>query len=226
MYQTRVRDRTTETMQDGLQEGDKRTGADGDEGPTILVADDEASLVRMYAAMLEDVYTVRTATSVEEALTEFTDEIDVVLSDRRTPDRGEDELLGALRSRGFDGLVATTTTVEPDQDIRDLPFDAYVVKPVDQSDLRRLVEDLLLRSQYSEGVQELLRITSRLVAIESERPQAGFDSDDEYRRLRTRRERLERINRERHSRLIERVDPRIVYEDVLETTQTGDSRCY
>jgi len=194
------------------------TELDSEGSATVLVVDDEPHLVGMYTAMLEDAHTVRTATRGEAALERFTDDVDVVLLDRRMPGLSGEDLLDVIRSEGYEYQVAMVTSVDPDLDIVELPFDAYIVKPIRGQDLRNLVENLLLRSRYSTGIQELLRTTSKLVALESQFDEDELDAHDEYRRLRERKERLERRNHERYRELVENRDTELVFRDVLGNT--------
>jgi DNA-binding response OmpR family regulator len=202
-----------------MREDSVSIASEADGGATVLVVDDEPSLVEMYAAMLEDLYTVRTATSGTEAIDQFTDEIDVVLLDRRMPDLSGSEVLEAVRSEGYDSQVAMVTAVKPDIDILEMQFDAYLVKPVRQEDLRELVEELRLRSQHSESVQELMQVSSRLIALESEHSTEELSSHERYRTLRKRKAQLERIARDHHTELSERSDPRLLFRDVVGSTQ-------
>jgi len=185
------------------------------EDATVLVVDDEPHLVGMYAAMLEDDYTVRTATSGEEALDRLSEAVDVVLLDRRMPGHSGDEVLETIREEGYDCRVAMITSVDPDTDIVEMAFDAYVVKPVRRQDLRDIIESLLLRAGCSRDTRELLSVTSKLVALESRFDEERLASHEEYRRLRERREQLEAKNRERIAELLERDESWIVFRDVL-----------
>jgi len=182
---------------------------------TVLVVDDEPHLVGMYAAMLEDSHAVRTATSGEDALDRLSEDVDVILLDRRMPKLSGDEVLETVREEGYDCRVAMITSVDPDIDIAEMEFDAYVVKPIRQQDLRTLVENLLLRAGYSRDTQELLSVTSKLVALESRFDEDQLVRHDEYRRLRERRERLEAQNRERIAELLDRDESCLVFRDVL-----------
>ncbi|MFC7019640.1 MULTISPECIES: response regulator [Haloarcula] len=192
---------------------------ESDASGTILVVDDEPHLVGMYAAMLEDDHTVHTATSGEAALDQFAASIDIVLLDRRMPGLTGDEVLETIRAESYECRVAMVTSVEPDMDIVDLPFDAYLVKPIRQRDLVELVDDLLLRSQYSAGLQKLLRVSSKLAALESQFSAEKLDSHEEYRDLRAQKERLEEVNHERQTELIERGDTELVFRDVFEEVE-------
>ncbi len=68
---------------------------------TVLVVDDEQGLADLYANWLEDRYTVHTSYNGTDALETLSQEIDVVLLDRRMPDMSGDEVLTEIRNRGF-----------------------------------------------------------------------------------------------------------------------------
>ena len=184
-------------------------------GGTVLVVDDEPHLVGMYAAMLEDSHTVRTATSGEEALDRLSKETDVMLLDRRMPDRSGGEVLETVREEGYDCRVAMITSVDPDMDITEMAFDAYVVKPIRRRGLRDIVESLLLRAGCSRDTRELLSVTSKLVALESQFHEDQLAGHEEYQRLRERREHLKAKNRQRIAELIQRDESCVVFRDIL-----------
>lgn len=184
---------------------------------TVLVVDDEPHLVGLYAAMLEEGYVVETATSGEDAVDQITDAVDVVLLDRRMPGLSGDEVLEIIRDRGYDCRIAMVTSIEPDIDIVDMPFDAYLVKPVRKQDLNELVANLILRSQYSRGVQQSLAVTSKIAALESKFDADELDANEEYERLRERQNELEAANHQRITELMEHGDSGLVFRDVLRT---------
>jgi DNA-binding response OmpR family regulator len=152
-------------------------GTDGD--VTVQVVDDEEDLAGLYTAFLEAEYDVRTATSGSEALEKIDDAVDVVLLDRRMPGMSGDEVLAEVRDRAPDVQVAMLTAVEPAEDIVDMPFDDYRVKPLDRSELLGVVETLLKRAAYDEHSQEFFALASKKVSLEI----AGNDDTEEYDRL-------------------------------------------
>ncbi|MEF8783851.1 MAG: response regulator [Haloarculaceae archaeon] len=186
---------------------------------TVLVVDDKPHLVGMYAAMLEDRHDVRTATSGESALDALTDEVDVVLLDRRMPGLSGDDVLEIIHEEESDCRVAMVTSVEPEADIVDLPFDAYLVKPVRQRDLHEIVDDLLTRARYGGEVRELLSTAARIAALESQLDEAALATNPEYHELRERQERLEAATSERMDELEKRGDTGLIFRDVLETVR-------
>jgi len=193
--------------------------ADGVRAPVsdakILVVDDEPHLVGMYASMLEGGHTVKTATSGQAALRKLDGSFDIMLLDRRMPDLSGDEVLKTIRAQGLDCRIALVTSVEPDYEIIDLQFDAYVVKPVRRTDLHELVENLILRSRFSDGVKETLSTTSKLVALESQYDEEELSSNSEYQALLEEKRRLDELNRERMEELVERGDTGMVFQDVF-----------
>ena len=125
----------------GVTDNPDDGGADPDTRPRILVIDDEERVGQAFALWLDD-YRVETATSGEAGLELMDDGVDVVLLDRHMPGLSGSEVLERIREVGYDCRVAMVTAVDPELGIADLPFDAYVTKPVDRSDLVGAVERL------------------------------------------------------------------------------------
>jgi DNA-binding response OmpR family regulator len=154
-----------------------------DEDPLVLIVEDEPDLADLYATWLDGDYRVRTAYGGREALESLDDEVSVILLDRRMPDLSGDEVLEAVRDRGIDCRVAMVTAVEPDFDIIAMGFDDYLVKPVSREDLMGTVDQLLLRTDYDDGVQELFALASKKALLESEKGPAALENSDEYQEL-------------------------------------------
>ena len=165
---------------------------DGVDPPTVLVVDDDEQLLELYRLHLEDRYRVRTAGSGAEALERLDDAVDLVVLDRRMPEMTGDEVLAALRDRGFDGPVTMVTAVNPGTDIVDMPFDDYLVKPVAREELTNLIASLLRRASYEEGIREYFAAASKKAVLETELAPSELATDEEYRRLVDRLAALER----------------------------------
>lgn len=116
------------------------------ENVTLLAVDDERGLIDIYRAWFGDRFTLKTAYGGEEALSEFDESVDLVLLDRRMPGMSGDEVLEQLRKQGHDCSVVMVTAVEPDEGIVGLPFDEYVVKPIDKEELLEAIERALARA--------------------------------------------------------------------------------
>lgn len=159
-------------------------GSDDSAPATVLIVDDEPGLVDMYADALKDFYTVETATGGEEALDRFGPDIDVVLLDRRMPIVSGDEVVERIRESGDRCPIALITAVEPDFDIIDMGFHDYVVKPVDITDLRETVENLLAISKYEDRLREYVSLTVKDATLQRIKASDDLDQNEAYQDLR------------------------------------------
>jgi DNA-binding response OmpR family regulator len=170
-----------------------------DDSPPVLLIDDEEDVAAIYELALSDEYEVRAAYSGEEALETIDDAVDVVLLDRRMPGLSGNEVLTELRQREFDVRVAMVTAVDPDFDITEMNFDAYLTKPVDDEALREAVEELLTLSEYDDHTRELFSVAEKKATLEAEKTKQELAASDEYEVLQERATELkshtaERIN--------------------------------
>jgi len=159
----------------------------GSDETTVLIVDDEREVADIYALRLDSEYETRTAYGGQEALEEMNGSVDVVLLDRRMPDRSGDKVLEWIREEGYDSRVVMLTAVDPGQDILDMPFNDYLCKPVGKDDLVRAIEQQLQVKQHEGRLAEYLEVCSKLSLLESRLPPGS----DELERLRDRADRLE-----------------------------------
>lgn len=155
------------------------------EPPTVLIVDDEEDVVEIYALALDE-YDVRKAYSGEGALEKVDDSVDVVLLDRRMPGLSGHEVLDEIRERDVDVRVAMVTAVDPDFDIAEMDFDAYLTKPVDGEKLRGLVDELLALSEFDDRSRELFSIAERKATLEAEKTDRELAESEEYEALQER----------------------------------------
>jgi len=194
-------------MQSGETESDD--GSD-DDRTTILVVDDEEVVRESFALYLEPLgYAVRTVDSGEAALAAVDDDVDVVLLDRRMPDRSGDEVLEEVRARNVDCQIALVTAVDPDFDIVTIDCDDYLVKPVDRDDLVETVERLELLDEYDEAQRELSTLRVKRNVLEVEKHPSALEDSVEFRRLQNRIDELEAELDELQSEF----DEQLGYED-------------
>lgn len=161
--------------------------------PTVLVVDDERAIADIYAIRIGDGYDVRVAYGGEEALRKVDDDVDVVLLDRRMPDRSGDEVLAEMRSRGLECRTIMTTAVTPDFDIMDLPFDDYLCKPIDRENLHSAIEQQLTAKEYGERFAEYFAIIAKLGLLDSQKSDAELAENDEYQQLQRDADRLREV---------------------------------
>jgi len=158
--------------------------------PIVLVVDDEPDVADAYAAQLEGQYTVLTAYSGQEALETLDETVDIVLLDRRMPGLSGDDVLERIRDRGLDCRVAMVTAVDPDFDIIEMPFDAYITKPVSRDDLFETIDRLLTFQTYEKQFQELYRVMSKVATLRANKSETELQHNDPYQRLLDRRDHL------------------------------------
>lgn len=110
--------------------------------PRVLMVDDEKQVADAYALRLQDVADVTVAYGGEEALSIIEEgrPPDVVLLDRHMPGLSGDEVLEQLRERDLTTRVIMVTAIDPDLGIVEMPFDDYLSKPVDRTDLYAAVD--------------------------------------------------------------------------------------
>ena len=183
----------------------------GDDRPLVLAVDDEERVVQAFDIWLGDGFEVITATGGREALDQITDEVAVVLLDRHMPDLSGDEVLEQIREEGYDCRVAMVTAVAPEFDIVDMPFDHYISKPIDESELREIVSRLVDIGAYDQRLNELYRVTQKIATLEDEMTDSRLSHHDEYAALVEERDRL----REQTHELIDEME-RGQLDDVFE----------
>ena len=115
---------------------------------------------------------------------------DVVLLDRRMPDKSGDDVLAEIRERELDCRVVMITAVDPDFDIIEMPFDDYLCKPVESDDLLGAVEQQLSASEYDDRLSEYYEVTSKLALLEAEKTPQELQTNDDVVALRERAEEL------------------------------------
>lgn len=180
----------------------------------IVVVDDDPEIAELYASWLDEYYEVDVATSGQEALEVIAEETDVVFLDRKMPKISGDATLRELRRRNVDCSVAMITAVTPDVDIVDMGFDEYICKPVQQEDLRELVEVLLARSRFDETRQRSFALASKKALLESIHDPAELEGDEEYQALLARLEAVEDDLQETLEELIERDDSSWAFQNL------------
>jgi DNA-binding response OmpR family regulator len=149
----------------------------------ILIVDDEPDLADLYASWFSDEYAVETAYDGREAIEALNDPTDVVLLDRRMPGMSGDEVLRWIREQKLGCGVAMITAVDPDFDILELGFDAYLTKPVKASDLMGVTDRLIRRSEYTTTLREFFKKLSTRETLAAEKPAFELETDERYQRL-------------------------------------------
>jgi DNA-binding response OmpR family regulator len=148
--------------------------------PIILIVEDEPDVAETYERWLQSTYDVRVAASGAEALELLDETIGVVLLDRMMPEMSGGEVLTEIRDRKFDCRVAMVTAVNPDFDVIEMRFDAYVTKPPERDELLATVDRLLDRASLDVEFQELYSLVARRSALQAEKTDTELAASDEY----------------------------------------------
>lgn len=156
-----------------------KTDNESENDETVFIIDDEEEMVVLLEDCLNDHYTVKSDTDAVRALQRIDDSVDVVLLDRKMPEMSGDELLGILREKGLDVQIAMVTGVKPSEEVMEMPFDDYLVKPVEEPEVLGLVDTLMTRKQYHRASQRFFRNISKISALE----QANRTDTEEYGQL-------------------------------------------
>ena len=149
----------------------------------ILVVEDKPELAELYSGWLSEKYPVRVANDGPEALEEYDEDVEVVLLDRQLPGMNGSAVLSMLQDRKGDPQVAMVTAVEPEVDVVEMGFDAYVTKPIREDDIFELVNHLLHRRVYDENVRQLFAAISKQIALEKEYSPEELADDQQYQYL-------------------------------------------
>ncbi len=88
----------------------------------------------IYELYLQQTYNVQTAANGAIALGLITDEIDLVLSDRRMPEMSGDELYTRIQEHAIEVPFVMVSAVDAEESVPD-GLDDYLTKPIARSDL-------------------------------------------------------------------------------------------
>lgn len=190
--------------------------------PTVLIVEDEVEVASLYHRWLAAEYDVRVAHDGDSAIAQYDAEVDVVLLDRQMPGRSGDEVLAEIRSRTQDVRVALVTAIDPDFDVVDMGFDDYVVKPVDEKALYRVVERLLNVAEYDADLQEYFALVSKQAVLEAEKTEEERASNEKFAalqsRIRTLREQLDQLLLD-----LDPADYEVLFRDFARSSSSSDS---
>lgn len=154
-----------------------------DSNPNVLIVEDERDLADLYSTYLESEYQVTTAHSGEQALEVLDMDPDVILLDRRMPGMSGDELLDVIQESVEDTRIGMVTAVDPDFDILDMGIDEYLVKPIEEDDLHRIVERLVDKRELDDKRLELSFKRVRRNVLEVEKSPTELSESEVYQSL-------------------------------------------
>lgn len=153
---------------------------------TVLVVEDEPSLVEIYAHWLRSDYAVRTATGGKEALEVVDDTVDVMVLDRIMPGLSGEEVIDAVRDRNLDCMIVLVTAVESDHTLIELGADAYRTKPITKSEFLAVVSQMFDRGAYMQLEETYFDLLSKRATLKTRLDATTVQTDEEYAELETR----------------------------------------
>lgn len=148
--------------------------------PVVLIVEDEPDVAETYKLWLQGDYEVRMGQNGDEGLELLDETVDVVLLDRMMPGLSGDEVLSEIRRRDLGCRVAMVTAVEPDFDILEMGFDAYLSKPIRSEQLHDTVTNLLERSEYDSLLQGYYALVEKQATLEATKSSAELAESDQY----------------------------------------------
>ena len=148
--------------------------------PVVLIVEDEPDVAETYKLWLQGDYEVRMAQNGDAGLDMLDESVDIVLLDRMMPGLSGDEVLSRIGDRELGCRVAMVTAVEPDFDILEMGFDAYLSKPIRSKQLHETVSNLLERSEYDSMLQEYYALVEKQATLEATKSSAELAESDEY----------------------------------------------
>ncbi|PSP59192.1 DNA-binding protein [Halobacteriales archaeon QH_7_66_36] len=167
---------------------------DADSTSTVLVVEDDDDLRETYWPWLGGDFEVVTASDGEaapSAVDEMDGDPDIALLNRMMPGLSGRETLEALRERDLDTRYAMVTAVEPDIDIIEMGFDAYLTKPVTETAVREVIDRLQERNNYADALDEYTALLEKKQTLQAHRSDEELAESDEYQQLERRPEQLD-----------------------------------
>ncbi|MFB6353694.1 MAG: response regulator [Halobacteriales archaeon] len=150
----------------------------------VLVVDDEPMMADLLQEWVREKWRCEAVYNGSDALEIVSENIDVVLLDRQMPDFSGEEVLRELRTMGLDCQVMFISGVEPDPDVLELPFDDYLMKPVERPSLQEAIEALLIRRSYHPVVQEFFSAVAKIELLQDALSPRELADDERYLALR------------------------------------------
>lgn len=139
---------------------------EGTGSPTVLLAEDDDRLLRLYSLWLESDYDVVTAAEGRDALRRLDDAIDVAVLDRTLPTLPGEEIARTISSLASGTAVALLSSAQVSPADVTLPADRILEKPVTKTALCDAVDELQRLADASPLAREIDARRHRLAFVE------------------------------------------------------------
>jgi DNA-binding response OmpR family regulator/DNA-binding HxlR family transcriptional regulator len=162
VYQLTAKGRALVSALEVLDAWHQRFGVDRS---SILILEDERMVADLLAEYFPDTYDVQHVRTGEEAIEQYTDDVDLIVVDRNLDDISGDEVATRIRAEHEQPLVLCVSGIEPDDEISGLAYDDYIHKPVEEREVRTRLELLLNRAGLDPTEREYLSLRSKQIAL-------------------------------------------------------------
>ena len=152
----------------------------------VLIIEDDKMVLDLYEKILEKEYNVSKANNGEEALKKISIEIDLILLDRRLPDKKGLEILKEIKNNPkYDKIpIMMLTGLEPDFNIDEVPLEDYLEKPINPSDLRQSVKKIIYKCEYKEEYQKISNNLQKYNKILEQKNNINTEKEEKLKQLR------------------------------------------
>lgn len=136
----------------------------------VFVLEDNPDLQALYREWLEPEYAVETADEATAALDAISGHVDICMLNRSLSGPNGDSVLLDLRDRGYEFPVAMVTGLSPRWEDFGLPWQEYLIKPVDHTNILGTVRYLAQLRGKNDEVCEAFATARRKVLAEDVLP--------------------------------------------------------
>lgn len=139
----------------------------GSDQDTVLIVEDEPSLAELFSHRLEDDYDTTIANHAGDAIAHIDAETDYVFLDRKLPGMSGDKVLEYIVENSFDANVIIVSAINPDQNVIHDVYDEYLVKSVDEGELREAIDRVDMKNRLIELLGKYVRKAETWEAVRS-----------------------------------------------------------
>lgn len=153
---------------------------------SVLIVEDNRDLLELYSGWVSQYYSVEAANTGKAAINVILGDekdFDIVLLDRNLPDIPGSDVLEVIHRHGRNCRVALITGVEPETDILDMDFDAYVEKPISQDQVYDVIEKLYQRTRFTSNLSKYYALAEKLATLKMYHTEEELKEEQGYENL-------------------------------------------
>jgi DNA-binding response OmpR family regulator/DNA-binding HxlR family transcriptional regulator len=144
---------------------------------SVLILEDERMVADIFTEYFAESYDVQHVRTGEEAIETYTDDIDLLIVDRKLEGMSGDDVAARIRAEHEQPLILCVSGVEPDDDICELAVDDYIHKPVEEAEMKTRLELLLDRAALDATARTYLSLRSKQIALTDTHGKAATKMD-------------------------------------------------